>query len=64
MLDWLDRETTEPPVSIHNALREFEILLAIYASALAAEPRDLPHRPPDNLIASLRNKLTGREDHR
>jgi predicted dehydrogenase len=64
MLDWLESRTAEPPVSIHDALREFEILLAIYASALAAEPRQLPCHPPDNLIASLRNKLAGTEDHR
>lgn len=64
MLDWLESRIAEPPVSIHNALREFEILLAIYASALAAEPRHLPCHPPDDLIASLRNELTGREEHR
>jgi len=63
MLNWLESRTTEPPVSIHNALREFEILLAIYASALVAEPRRLPCCPPDGLITSLRNKLTEREDH-
>jgi hypothetical protein len=50
--------TTVHPLSIHNALREFAILLAIHASALAAEPMAVPSGPPDGLIAAPRDGLT------
>jgi predicted dehydrogenase len=58
MLDWLASDAAVHPLSIHAALREFEILLAIYASALAGEPRPVTDDPPDALIPALRERLT------
>jgi len=61
MLDWIEDDAKVHPLNIHNALREFHIVLNIYMSALRREVRPLadpPGTPPQpNLIDEMRRQL-------
>ena len=57
MFDWLDDDRAVHPLNLEAALRDFEVILALYASALTHEVIKLPFEPPDGLVGRLRAAL-------
>lgn len=57
MFDWLEDDSRIHPLSLDGALRDFNIVLGIYTSAIEHRVVDLPFDAPDNLIEKLRSKL-------
>ena len=55
--DWMEDEKAGHPLNLDAALRDFNVVLGIYTSALRHEAVDLPVEPEENLIAALRNRL-------
>lgn len=60
VIDWLDDPHQAPPIRLKQAVREFNVVLGIYASALLRQPIDLPVDPPDRLLERLRQALAQR----
>jgi predicted dehydrogenase len=56
-LRWASDDAEVHPLNLELALRDFNIVLGIYASALRREIVQLPVDAPDQLIASLREAL-------
>ena len=54
----LDGEAGSHPTDLPSALEMFDVVLAGYVSALERRPVDLPFRPPDHLLATLRGVLS------
>ena len=57
MLQWIEDDTKVHPLNLDLALRDFNIILGIYTSALEHRPVELPCEPADNLIHALRTRL-------
>ena len=57
MLQWIENDTKIHPLNLDLALRDFNIILGIYTSALEHRPVELPFNPADNLIDALRTRL-------
>lgn len=60
MFDWLGDDSAVHPLALRSALEEFNLVLAIYTSALEREVRRLPLQPGPELIARLRAELAPR----
>lgn len=58
MFDWCEDENRAHPLRLQLALRDFNIVLGIYHSALRRVVVDLPLEPADGLIDELRAKLS------
>ncbi|HJP31374.1 MAG TPA: Gfo/Idh/MocA family oxidoreductase [Candidatus Latescibacteria bacterium] len=54
MFDWLEDDGAVHPLCLENSLRDFNVVLGIYASSLRREVVDLPFVPEPGLIPSLR----------
>lgn len=59
LLEWVDDAAKVHPLNLDTALRDFNIILGIYTSALERRPVDLPCDPADDLIAAMQNALRG-----
>ncbi len=57
MLAWVEDDAEVHPLNLDLALRDFNIILGIYTSALAHQPVDLPCDPADGLLDALRAHL-------
>jgi predicted dehydrogenase len=57
MFDWLLDEGRVHPLNLDAALRDFNVLLGAYMSALHRQPITLPVEPEQNLLAALREEL-------
>ncbi len=57
MFDWLESEDNPHPLRLELALRDFNIIMGLYTSALEHRVVDLPFEPPNNLIEKLRTRL-------
>lgn len=57
MLQWIEDDTKVHPLNLDLALRDFNIILGIYTSALEHRPVELPCEPADDLIHALRTRL-------
>ena len=58
LFDWIDSDAAVHPLNIDLALRDFNILLGVYTSALEHRPVDLPCQPQDGLIERLQSALS------
>jgi len=58
MFDWIDSAAAVHPLNLNLALRDFNVLLGIYTSALEHRPVDLPCRPADGLVEHLQSVLS------
>jgi hypothetical protein len=58
MFDWLLDDQAVHPLNLNRSLREFNLILGIYTSALHHEVVTLPVAPEPNLIAALRQGLS------
>ena len=57
MLQWIEDDTKVHPLNLDLALRDFNIILGIYTSALEHRPVELPCEPANNLIHALQTRL-------
>lgn len=57
LLQWIEDDAKVHPLNLDLALRDFNIILGIYTSALEHRPVELPCEPADNLIDALRTRL-------
>jgi predicted dehydrogenase len=57
MLAWLAGDAATHPLSLDGALTDFNLVLAIYASALQRQVCSLPYAPAQGLIGRLRDTL-------
>ena len=57
MLQWIEDDAKVHPLNLDLALRDFNIILGIYTSALEHRPVELPCEPVDNLIHALQTRL-------
>ncbi len=55
MFDWLEDDKAVHPLCMDAALRDFEIMLAIYASGLSRQVVTLPAAPISDLIDTMRS---------
>lgn len=55
--DWLDDDARPHPNNLTTSLAEFDVLLALYASALRRAPVALPFTPAEDLLPALRATL-------
>ncbi len=58
MIDWLD-DAAAHPLNLAAALSDFEVILALYTSALERRVVELPFEPGPALIHRLRGALAG-----
>ena len=61
MFDWLEDDGAPHPLNLEAALQDFQVILALYASALTRQVIELPFAPPADLIRKLRAALQGAE---
>jgi predicted dehydrogenase len=57
VFDWLEDDKAVHPLNLEVSLRDFNIILGIYMSALHHQVVRLPVQPEANLIAMLRQRL-------
>ena len=57
MFDWLEDDANVHPLNLDAALREFNVVLGIYTSALESRAVDLPVAPEDGLARKVRKRL-------
>ena len=57
MFDWMENERAVHPLNLEVSLRDFDIILGIYMSALNRTVIRLPVEPEDDLVAKLRRQL-------
>lgn len=57
VLEWLDDENRVHPTNLKASLRQFNIILGIYMSALSRAPISLPVEPKEGLLDALREAL-------
>jgi predicted dehydrogenase len=57
MFDWLGEDNAVHPLCLDNSLRDFNVVLGIYTSAIRREVIDLPCEPQSGLIPALRTYL-------
>jgi len=60
LLDWIGDDSALHPLNLQLALRDFNILLGVYTSALEHRPVELPYAPGDDLVGKLRAALSQR----
>ena len=58
MFDWLEDEKAIHPLNLESALVDFNVILALYASALNHEVVQLPYEPEAQLVPKLRDALS------
>ncbi|MFT5087103.1 MAG: putative dehydrogenase [Candidatus Latescibacterota bacterium] len=58
LLQWVEDDKKMHPLNLNTALRDFNIILGIYTSALERRPVDLPCEPAEDLMAALQNALS------
>ena len=58
MFRWLEDDAAVHPLSLRNSLRDFNVVLGIYSSALQRQVVDLPVAPTADLIGLLRVVLS------
>lgn len=56
--DWVENEDKPHPTRLERSLTEFNIILGMYVSALTNAPVSLPFDPPDNLMETLKERLS------
>ena len=59
MFDWLEDDAAVHPTNLGSSLRDFNVVLGIYMSALRRQVVALPIHPEANLIQALRLELGG-----
>jgi hypothetical protein len=57
MFDWLEDDAAVHPLNLDAALREFNVVLGMYMSALHHQVIALPVEPEAELIEKLRQRL-------
>jgi len=57
MFDWLEDDARTHPLHLRQALRDFEVILATYTSAIHRRVVALPFEPEDGLLDKLRTAL-------
>ena len=57
MFDWIEDDTRIHPLHLSSALRDFNVILGLYMSALRRKAVRLPVVPEDGLIEKLRERL-------
>ena len=57
MFDWLDDDRKRHPLNLARSMDDFALMLAIYTSGLTRATVTLPHTPPPELIARMREEL-------
>ena len=57
MFDWLEDDSKAHPLNLERALVDFNVILALYASALNHEVVAIPYEPEADLVAKLRGAL-------
>ncbi|TVR59289.1 MAG: gfo/Idh/MocA family oxidoreductase [Spirochaetaceae bacterium] len=57
MFDWIDDANVVHPLNIESALRDCNIILGLYESALGRRVVELPVEPGDGLVGRLRSVL-------
>ena len=57
MFDWLEDDSAGHPLNLDAALSDFEVILALYTSALNRQAVDLPFAPEAGLVHRLRHAL-------
>ena len=57
MFDWLEDDSAVHPLNLDSALVDFNVILALYASALNRKVIDLPYEPEVQLVPKLRTAL-------
>lgn len=57
MFDWLEDDQAAHPLNLDGALVDFNVILALYASALNHKVIELPYEPEADLVQKLRNAL-------
>lgn len=57
MFDWLEDDTAVHPLCLDAALRDFEIMLAIYVSGINRQVISLPGEPVPDLLNTMRSTL-------
>ena len=60
LLDWIGDDSALHPLNLQLALRDFNMLLGVYTSALEHRPVELPYAPGDDLVGQLRAALSPR----
>ncbi len=59
MFDWLEDDSAVHPLNLDGALVDFNVILALYASALHHQVIELPYEPEERLVPKLREVLSG-----
>ena len=57
MFDWLEDDSQAHPLNLERALTDFNVILALYASALRHQVVKLPYQPETDLVQKLRDAL-------
>ena len=57
MFDWLEDDKAVHPLNLDGALVDFNVILALYASALNHTVVELPYEPEEQLVPKLRRAL-------
>ena len=57
MFDWLEDDAKVHPLRLSASLRDFNVIVGLYMSALARQVVTLPVQPDRDLISSLRQQL-------
>ena len=57
MFDWLEDDSAVHPLNLDRALVDFNVILALYASALNHQVIELPYEPEAQLVKKLRDAL-------
>ncbi len=55
LFDWLADDAAVSPTNLKTSLDEWLTILAIYQSAVEAQPVDLPFDPPDDLLSRFKH---------
>ena len=58
MFDWIEDDDKAHPLNLDAAISDFNVILALYTSALTHRVIELPFEPPQNLVADLRAALS------
>ena len=62
MFDWLEDDNAVHPLNLEGALVDFNVILALYASALNHRVIELPYEPEEQLVPKLRDALQNDAD--
>ena len=59
LADWIEDDSKVHGNNLKTSLREYQLILGLYSSALRREPVELPFDPEDNMVAKLKEVLGG-----